>query len=542
MIREKHRQTQPLFAASRDAKNRLKTIYKTPKYDLLHEALIATTAQDRGTIRIVAASPEARTGGVTPGLPLADARARLPGLVAVEADPIGDAGTLHQLARWCVRYTPWTAPQEAHDETHNLNSGAGLWLDITGCAHLLGGEETLLRDVMRRLSHTGYGIRAAVADTPGAAWALARYATSATSDPTIAPVMGGTAACTPLPSAGLRLPTAMLDDLHRLGLRTIGDVLAVPRVSLSTRFGTVLTRRLDQLSGALGEPLSPLVPAPPRRARLAFAEPIGTRDDMDAGLVHLLNDLCAVMEKASEGARRLSLLFCRMDGTVLEASVGTSQPNRDPVHLARLFHKKLDAIDPGFGIEVMILNVYETASLFAKQSGTPANIQTGRQTETANADLAPLVDRLANRLGSENVARLTARASHMPEKACQPVSVMAAATVKKNALAGDYRPRTERPIHLLPQPEPIDVMAPLPDHPPVLFRWRQTHHRIVRADGPERLGPEWWLQIMRTDPRAREPRDYYALEDENGSRFWVYREGSYRPDHTPRWYLHGLFA
>jgi protein ImuB len=486
------------------------------------EIAIATTAQDRGTVRIVAACPLAREKGVVAGLPLADSRARIPGLLVQDSEPDCDAATLHQLARWCVRYTPWTAPEE---ETYS--TGAGLWLDITGCAHLMGGEENLLCDLLNRLSDAGYVARAAVAGTPGAAWALARYSVNNT------PVMAQAPdACAALPVAGLRLPAVMLDDLHRLGLRTIAQVMAVPRVSLVTRFGSMITQRLDQLNGTAGEPLSPLMSTPPRRARLAFAEPIGKRDDMTAGLDQLLDDLCAVLEQASEGARRLSLIFCRMDGTVAEATIGTSNPNRDPVHLARLFHEKLDTIDPGFGIEVMILNILEAAPLYVRQIETT--------TTSEKSDLAPLVDRLANRLGSTNVAQLTARASHMPEHAQVHTSVMA--DQKPDTLVGVSHPRTERPIHLLPQPEPIDVMAPLPDHPPVLFKWRQTQHRIARADGPERLGPEWWLATMRYDPRAREPRDYYALEDENGARYWVYREGPYRPDHVPRWYLHGLFA
>ncbi len=491
-------------------------------------------------MRIVAACPCARSHGVVAGLPLADARALLPGLISHDADPAGDVAMLHQLARWCVRYTPWTTPEDTTTDriTAPFCAGAGVWLDITGCGHLMGGEENLLHDLLSRLSGAGYTARAAVAHTPGAAWALARYA--ANDMPLVAHTQQS---CDTLPVAGLRLPAAMLDDLHRLGLRTIAQVMAVPRVSLVTRFGTQLTKRLDQLNGLLSDPLSPLLPTPPCRARLAFAESIGTRDDMDAGLKHLLNDLCAVMEQASEGARRLSLLFCRVDGTVAEAGIGTSRASRDPVHLARLFREKLDDIDPGFGIEAMILHASEIASLSARQIETVVNANT----DTDRSGLTPLVDRLANRLGPVNVARLEARASHIPEQASHHIPVMTQREKSETlsqppALDGEHRPRTERPVHLLPQPEPIDVMAPLPDHPPVLFRWRQTHHRIARADGPERIGPEWWRQIMRHDPRAREPRDYYALEDENGGRFWVFREGPYRPNHTPRWYMHGLFA
>jgi len=398
----------------------------------------------------------------------------------------------------------------------------------------MGGEVKLLGDLLLRLSSAGYNARAAIADTPGAAWALSRHANDRTSI-----VTHDLKACMPLPATGLRLPAVVLNDLHRLGLRTIGSLFDVARASLTIRFGTTITRRLDQLSGQLAEPLSPLIPTPVRRARLTFAEPIGTRDDMGTALRHLLDDLCLSMEKAHEGARRLSLMICRMDGTTTETTVGTSRPVRDTDHLARLFRGKLDAIDPGFGIEVMILNALETAPLTVRQTATIVPVK------SEHDNMAPLVDRLANRLGSNNVATLRTRASHIPEYASREYPVMMKTTdalCQSAAIMGKYSPRAERPIHLLPQPDPIDVMASLPDHPPALFRWRQNHYRITRADGPERLGPEWWPEIMRNDPRTRETRDYYAVEDENGGRYWVYREGPYRPDHTPRWYLHGLFA
>ena len=516
---------------------RLKQRRKSPPSDAspdqgISSAPLATIAQDRGTMRIVAACPHARAKGVQTGLPLADARAILPTLVTQDDTPVDDAMILQQLARWCVRYTPWTTPEE---NSGVFSMGGGIWLDISGCAHLIGGELALLEDLLSRISQAGYNVRAAVADTPGAAWALARHGSTENSSP----ASYGVDSCRHLPVAGLRLPPDVLNDLHRLGLHMIGDLFVVPRVSLTRRFGTVITRRLDQLSGEQPEPLSPLVPTPLRRVRQTFVEPISTRDDIDAALYHLLTKLCLILEESHEGVRKLNLLFCRVDGTVTDTTIGTSRPVRNVEHLADLFREKLNAIDPGFGVEVMILNAQETTVLNAQQTETTA-------CKNARADLAPLMDRLSNRLGPKNVATLINRASHIPEHASSEQPVMSkipcGARCQPEALMGEHRPRAERPIHLLPQPEPIDVMALLPDHPPALFRWRQNHHRVARADGPERLGPEWWLEIMRNDPRARETRDYYALEDENGGRFWVYREGSYRPDHTPRWYLHGLFA
>lgn len=508
---------------------------------------LATTAQDRGTVRIVDACPHARKSGVRSGLPLADARALLPGLVVADTDPAGNAAVLKQLARWCIRYTPWATPERLlDDEIDYTMAGAGIWLDITGCAHLMGGEDVLADDLLGHLRQSGYHTRVAIADTPGAAWAAARFSSVTSPDAVIIPSSNISAntiskAVSPLPSAGLRLPDALLADLHRLGLRTIGDVAAISRESLAARFGPDLTRRLDQLTGQMGEAISPLMPVPLLRSRLAFAEPIGTRGDIDAALERILNEVCAHLDETQEGIRRMELVFYRSDGTFQDITIGTSRPARDPAHCARLFREKLDNVDPGFGIDLMILNAHDAAPL----RGTQADMQQG---DTDTTDTASLVDTLANRLGPENVTRPEPRASHVPERAQSRPPLLESRRSSKpdplktpEALSGDHRPTTPRPVHLLPQPEPIEVIAPVPDHPPVLFCWRRQRHKVRRADGPERIGPEWWHAVSEPD-RERQLRDYYCLEDETGGRYWVFREGLYRPDHLPRWYLHGVFG
>ena len=511
---------------------------------------LATTAQDRGTVRIVDACPHARTSGVKPGLPLTDARALLPGLQVTAADPAGDTAALNRLAQWCARYTPWSAPENVEEEINfdYAMPGSGVWLDITGCAHLMGGEDTLARDLVDRLARAGYHARTAIADTPGAAWAAARFAsTDDNNTPIIIPCGESMATLEPLPTQGLRLSSPLLADLHRLGLRTIGAVAALPRESLVTRFGDVLTRRLDQAAGRVGEPISPLIATPPLRSRLAFAEPVGTRHDIDAALGQMLAELCERLAETVEGARQLDLMLYRTDGTFQEIAIGTSRPVRDASHLERLFREKLNGVDPGFGIELMILNARSIVPLRLEQT----SLQDG--SHAAGADTSTLIDSLANRLGADNIARLSPRASHMPEHAQSETSLLDTRPESDplkagGALTGEHRPATPRPIHLLAQPEPIDVMAPVPDHPPVLFRWRRQHHKVRRADGPERIGPEWWREAayQGSDNSTRQPqkhlRDYYCLEDEAGARYWVFREGTYRPNRPPKWFLHGLFG
>jgi len=489
-------------------------------------------AAGRGGLCIVAADQGARAGGIRPGLPLADAHAVLPELRALPADAVAEARTLDGLAAWCGRYTPWTAVESRADP---LPGAGGLWLDVTGCAHLCGGEAALLRDVVRRLEGLGFAARAAVADTPGAAWAVARFGAVAEDGTAVVPTGGLRAALAPLPVVALRLDGATAEGLRRLGLRRVGDLIDLPRAPLAARFGEAVLRRLDEALGRRGESLSPRRPVAPLRSRMAFAEPIAAPTDIAAAVRHLLADLCRHLAEARRGARRLELVLYRADGTCVGAAIGTSRPARDAGHLERLFREKLEGLDPGFGVEVMTLIAAVVEELGPSQDDLTADV-------APDEELARLVDRLGNRLGAANVARLLARASHLPEKACREIPALAA-SVPSSAGDGAGRPLSPRPLHLLAWPEPVEVMAPVPDHPPLMFRWHGRPHRVVRADGPERIAPEWWLADAPLDPEAAEraTRDYYRVEDERGRRFWLYREGLYRAGGTPRWYLHGVF-
>ncbi len=498
---------------------------------------LATVTAAHGGLRIAAASPTAQQGGVVPGLPLADARALLPSLQTFEADPAADLRALDALAGWCGRYTPWTAA----DPDGGTVGAAGLWLDISGCAHLFGGEEALLGDLVRRLSRQGFVARAAVAATPGAAWAVARFAAPGREGVAVVPEGGVIEALAPLPVAALRLDAAAVEGLDRVGLRRVGDLIPLPRAPLAARYGTAVLKRLDQALGRSGESLSPRVPVPPLLARMAFAEPIGRAEDIAAAVRRLLDDLCVQMDAAGKGARRLELTLFRTDGSRTGTAIGTSRPARDPAHLETLFREKLDGLDPGFGVEVMVLAVPAADALGPVQDGLD-----GRGAAERAEGLARLVDRVGNRLGADRVSRFADRASHIPERACREIPALSPApAVPAEALAeGPHRPARPRPVHLLPWPEPIEVMAPVPDHPPVMFRWHRRQHRVVRAEGPERIGPEWWREERPLDAAAGEQatRDYYRVEDADGRRFWLYREGLYKPGLAPRWYLHGVFA
>ena len=482
-----------------------------------------------GRLVVAAANGLARAAGIGPGLALADARALVPTLATAPAEPVAEARALSALAAWATRYTPWVAPAGAD----------GLFLDLTGCAHLHGGEAALLDDLVRRLHDFGFETRAALAETAGAAWALARFATAG-GRPTVLAPGAARAALAALPVAALRIAPAEAEDLARLGLKRIGDLYDLPRAALAPRLGPGLARRLDQALGRVAEPISPCRPAEPDRVHRAFAEPLLGADAIAGALAHLLAALCARLERRGHGARRLALTLYRAGASPLERVLGTHRAVREPAHLARLFADRLDGLDPGFGIEAMTLAALATDPQPPADTALPALDHPAAPADgpATDAALAALADRLMARLGADSVSRPTPRESHLPERAVGRGPAVPGLAETPAAWAAWPLPGA-RPVRLLDPPEPVEAMAPVPDDPPVMFRWRKVLHRIARADGPERIAPEWWRAPGTT---ATETRDYYRVEATCGRRFWLYRRGLYRPGIMPSWFLHGIFA
>jgi protein ImuB len=463
---------------------------------------------------VLAANAVAEAGGVGAGLTLADARALLPQLKVVEHDPAAERRLLLRLARWAERYTPWT--QIDHIEE---GMGAGLWLEVTGCAHLFGGETALLEDLIRRLRRQGFAAQAAIADTPGAAWALARYGGA---QERIAPEGSARESLAELTVAALRLGSADADGLARLGFRRVGDLYPLPRAALARRFGARTLLRLDQALGRAEESIAPARPETPLRVHRLFADPIAAVETIASALKLLLRELQPLLEREGLGARRLELVCHRVDDTLQGVEIGTSRPARDEDHLFRLFALKLERIDPGFGIEAMALIARRAEPMEARQLGLEARAAAA----DGAGDLAGLVDRIQGRLGAGAVRRLDPRDSHWPERAQEAVPVFALPA------SAAWPEATARPPVLLARPEPIEAVAILPDAPPSQFRWRRRLHRVRAAEGPERIAPEWWR-----DPLSR-TRDYYRVEDEEGRRFWLFREGLYgEAGDAPRWWI-----
>lgn len=487
-----------------------------------HKPLVMTIAAPGG-LQVAAVDANAAAEGLKPGMALTHARALIPHLRAEPLDVEDDAAALKRLAVWCTRYTPFAAP----DGTDSV------MLDITGCAHLFGGEAALLRDMVTRLRRFGIVARAACADTPAAAWAWSRHGKGT---PIIA--VGATKTATAsLPLAALRIPDTTVAGLERLGLCKLDDLFGLPRAPLARRYGVDLPRRIDQLLGREAEPISPLLPAPVWQTKLQFPEPIVHSDGVEIALDRLLARLCELLRKADQGARDLTFTLGRVDCTAQHVSIGTSRAVRDAKHLRRLFMEKLDRIDAGFGIETATLAATRVEGFVVTQG----DLDAGHTDDTLDAGAAErvwaLVDRIENRFGAQRIRQVAAVASHLPERSVcdEPVRRLAASG------AATWPRQSQRPLSLLASPEPITALAPVPDHPPLTFTWRHVMHKVAHAEGPERIDPEWW-RLAQSLPDRRRTRDYYRVEDSEGRRFWLFREGLYGHEPAPRWFMHGVFG
>ena len=486
-----------------------------------------------------AVNREAGAKGLRSGMRLADARALLAGLATARADPAADRRELERLALWCNRFTPWCAV-DADDDGDG--GDGGLLLDITGCAHLFGGEAALVAQIAARLAGLGIEARLGLADTPGAAWALARFGPAANGRPNARIAAPGEArtAIAGLPVEALRLAAEDAHLLRRLGLTTIAAVDSLPRASLARRFpcrerGSAVLARLDRALGRLAEPVVPMVPPPACLERLALPEPLLDRAGLDAALARLMPGLTASLERDGLGVRRLALWCYRVDGGVARRAVATARAIRDGDHLLRLFRETLEAVDPGFGIDLMALHAERVEPLAPAQLSLTGN---GRR----QGDLDLLVDRLLARFGDGAVCRLEPVARYRPETAERAVAPGRDPAPWREAPATPQRP--QRPFRLFDRPEPVDVMAEVPDGPPLLFTWRRVRRRVMRAAGPERIEPEWWTSIA-GGGRDEAVRDYYRIEDADGRRYWLYRADLYGdPGNgaSPRWYVHGLYG
>jgi protein ImuB len=467
-------------------------------------------APQRGRMVIQSANGLAQAQGIYTGMVVADARALVPLLQVIDAQPGHAAALLKKIATWCIRYTPVAA----------VDLPNGIILDVSGCAHLWGGERNYLQEIITRLKNTGYDVRVAMADTIGAAWAIARYGKIRA----IVEASGQADALMPLPPVALRLEPAILERLHKLGFHQVGHFISMPRIVLRRRFGESLLLRLDQALGAVEEVIDPVILPVPYQERMPCPEPISTATGIEIALTHLLKLLCSRLQQEEKGLRNASFKGYRVDGRVEEITIGTNRPVHQPAHLFKLFEPRLASIEPALGIELFTLESSKTESFPAGQQ----QLWTGACGLKDNG-LAELLDRVANRLGAHTIHRYLPAEHYWPERSIITVADM------RVLPATPWQTDRPRPCRLLSVPELVEVTAPVPDYPPMLFRYKGKLHTVKKADGPERIEREWWIE-------EGEHRDYYCVEDEEGQRYWLFRLGHYSTAQLPKWYMHGFFA
>lgn len=487
----------------------LTTDWFTLRNPKLNNIPFVLSSLSHGRMMVAAANGLAQAQGIYSGMVVADAKAIIPSLEVIDNKPGLPGKLLNRLAEWCIRFTPFVV----------VDPPDGLILDVTGCSHLWGGDQSYLTAITKRLQDRGYNIRAAMADTIGAAWAVARFGNKSF----IIETGLQSKALLSLPPEALRLDPDTIERLHKLGLRKIKDFLAMPRLSLRRRFGQSFIKRLNQALGHEEELVQPVQPIEPYQERLPCLEPIVTAAGIEIALQRLLETLCQRLRKEQKGVRLACFKAYRVDDKIEQIEISTNRPSQNTNHLFKLFELKIATIEPAFGIELFILEAQKVEEI------SPVHTTLWESSCGLNdIGLSELLDRFAGRIGDDHIHRYIPDEHYWPEH-----SVKLAESLNEKSIAA-WKVDRPRPLQLLLNPERIEVTAPIPDYPPMLFRYKGTLHKIIKADGPERIEQEWWLQ-------QGQHRDYYYVEDEEGHRYWLFRLGHYS-DKTYQWFIHGFFA
>ncbi len=478
------------------------------RHPSLRNVAFVLTAPDHGRMIVTASNSLAREKEILPGMVLADARAVFPSLHIMDDIPGLQEKLLKKLATWCIRFAPEVA----------IDPPDGLILHATGCAHLWNGEDEYLTVMHKRISALGYHLHSAMAGSIGTAWAMARYGQQKI-------IRNGKEyeALMPLPPEALRLDMETVDRLQKLGLKKISSFISLPRASLRRRFGEQILQRIDEALCLREEYLQPVVPVAPYMERLQCLEPIVTLTGIEIALQQLLDHTCNRLKKEGKGLRLAIFTVYKTDNNTQQLAIGTNKPSFNNKHLFKLFETRIEQIEPGPGIELFTLEAQKV------EDATPAQSQlwkcAGNLNDTA---ISELLDRIEVKTGTGHIHRYLPAEHYWPERSF------------KEAVSLDERANTSwrnsvRPLKVFKEPRQIEVTAPIPDYPPMMFRYKDTLHKVVKADGPERIEQEWWIEDGKH-------RDYYVVEDEKGSRYWLFRSGHYDDEKSYQWFIHGFFA
>lgn len=483
-------------------------------------------------LSVFTANKEALSFGIEPGLSLSDAKAAFPDVRFEEINHIADQKALIALAKWMVRFSPMVA----------LDGEDGLLMETTGCDHLFDGEAAMAAEISRHISKAGYSHRIAIAGTPGAAHALARN-TQADTYPVLSSGSEQEGLFN-LPVSGLRISSEALTLLRRFGLTRIGQLYDIDRKALARRFQSRrsahnICLRLDQALGRAGELLTPISAPSDYQERLPCPDPLMSSEGIQEGLRLLAKSLCSSLSNTGLGAHTFIFRAFLSDGSTSAITINVARPARNPGHIVRLFRDRINQIDPGFGIDLLTLEADRTSAM---ETGSPPLSGSLSESGFDSGAITELADRITARLGEGVITFTASEPRHPPQRTERRVPFTGTFTSSSARLLPGLRP-----IRMLQQPEQISVMSEVPDGPPLQFTWRRQLCKVEKADGPERISPEWWTWLSTTPcaphipPRAR---DYYRIEDCEGRRYWVFREGLYddKRGSVPTWFMQGFLA
>lgn len=498
----------------------LKTDWFTRRQPALKAKPFALAQPDHGRMVITAVNPIALAKDVLPGMVVADARAIIHGMHIIDDQPPLSDKLLKNISLWCIRYSPIVA----------IDPPDGIIIDATGCPHLWNGETAYINDIASRLKNFGYHVQAAMSDTIGCSWALSRFSKGNTiikSGDQMNELLS-------MPPEALRLEFSAVERLHKLGLKQVKDFIGMPRQSLRRRFGDHLLKKLDQALGYEEEFIQPVEEIQLLQERLPSFEPIITLAGIEAALQRMLETICKKLLQEQKGLRSATLKCFMTDGKIESIDISTTNPTNNSKHIFKLFELKFKTINPEAGIEVFVLEAKKVESIVAVQEklldiSTPGFTAPNSTQLKHNKNLSELLDRLTAKFGESHIKRFMPDQHYWPER-----SFKIAKDLSEQPATQWNTPRP-RPLLLLEKPEPIEVTAPIPDYPPMNFRHKGKLHKIINADGPERIEQEWWLN-------EGEHRDYYYVEDEQGRRYWLFRLGHYDAEKNYGWFLHGYFA
>jgi protein ImuB len=488
----------------------LKTDWFSRRDTALKQLPFVLAFPDHGRMLVTEANALAEAKGIYQGMVVADARAIVPALKVLDDNPKLPTKLLEGIARWFIRYTPVVA----------VDPPDNIILDATGCAHLWGGENEYLSNIIKRLKNFGYAIKASMADTIGVAWAVAHFSQSQI----IVEHGQQKKALLALPPAALRLEPDIIERLQKLGLRQLSNFIDMPRSALRRRFGLQILTRIDQALGYEEEIIQPVESLEPYHERLPCLEPIITATGIEIALQRLLGNLCDRFQREQKGLRKAIFKCYRVDGKIKTVQIGTNHPSSNCKHIFKLFELKLDSIEPALGIELFTLEAPQVEDALRVQEKLWDN--TGDLNDIA---LAELLDRIEGKVGPNCIHR------YMPDEHYWPERSFKEALSLGEKLQTTWKVNRPRPLKILSVPESITVISLVPDYPPTMFRYKDKSHKIIKADGPERIEQEWWIE-------EGEYRDYYYVEDEDGKRYWLFRLGHFNADKSYQWFIHGFFA